>query len=61
MKEAFYTDLPLLCHRQINSLMDLTKKAEPLKDQSSGVAKCIQNLIHSFLFTLFTLVHIQQL
>jgi hypothetical protein len=58
MKEAIYTDLPLLCHRQINNLTELSKKAEPLKDQNSGVAKCIQNLIHSFLFTLFTLVHI---
>jgi len=58
LKEAIVSDIPMLCHKQINYLMDLIKKTEVLKDQNSSISKCVQYLIHSFLFTLFTMVHI---
>ena len=60
LKEAFTSELPKLCHKWINVLLDLHKKGvESLKDKNASLYKCIQNLLHCFLLTLFSLVHIQ--
>jgi|LauGreDrversion4_2_1035121.scaffolds.fasta_scaffold08863_3 hypothetical protein len=59
MKEALASNIPLLCHKQINLLVEINNKCSVFKDLESSVSKCLQNLIHSFLFTLFTIVHLQ--
>jgi hypothetical protein len=40
--------------------MDYLTKNEAFKDQKTSINKCLQNLLHSYLFILFTLAHIQQ-